>query len=124
MPDARLPKKVLYEELEEIALKVAQRNARTSLKDFENQWVLGNRLHRSDQSGEVSSTKNQLSMKKKSEAERKRRESKAKTKRSSAGSMTLTCSTCNRQFRARIGLVSHQEIMMVFLISERRMTIG
>ena len=64
MPDARLPKKVLYEGLEEIALKVAQRNARTSLKDFENQWVLGNRLHRSDQSGEVSSTKNQLSMKK------------------------------------------------------------
>ena len=65
MPDVRLPKKVLYEELEEIALKVAQRNARTSLKDFENQWVLGNRLHRSDQSGQVSSTKNQLFMKKK-----------------------------------------------------------
>ena len=61
---------------------------------------------------------------KKSEAERKRRESKAKTNRSSAGSMILTCSTCNRQFRARIGLVSHQEIMMVFLISERRTTIG
>ena len=44
-----------------------------------------------------------------------------------ADSMTLTCSTCNRQFRARIGLVSHQrthqepiqEIMMVFLISEK-----
>ena len=37
MPDTRLPKKVFYEELEEIALKVAQRNARTSLKDFEIQ---------------------------------------------------------------------------------------
>ena len=40
-----------------------------------------------------------------------------------ADTMTLTCSTCNRQFRARIGLVSHlQEIMMVNLISERRTT--
>ena len=61
---------------------------------------------------------------KKSEAERKRRESKAKTNRSSAGSMTLTWSTCNRQLRAKIGLVSHQEIMMVFLINEKQTTIG
>ena len=42
------------------------------------------------------------------EAERKRRERKAKTNVPPADSMTLTCSTCNRQFRARIGLVSHQ----------------
>ena len=65
------------------------------------------------------------------EAERKRRERKANTNGPPADSMTLTCSTCNRQFRARIGLViqkltnTHepiQEIMMVFLISERRTT--
>ena len=33
---------------------------------------------------------------------------KAKTNGPPADSMTLTCSTCNRQLRARIGLVSHQ----------------
>ena len=38
----------------------------------------------------------------------KRRERKANTNGPPADSMTLTCSTCNRQFRARIGLVSHQ----------------
>ena len=48
-------------------------------------------------------------------------------------SVTLTCSACNRQFTARIGLVTHQrthqhtrnniqEIMMIFLINERRTT--
>ena len=42
------------------------------------------------------------------EAERKRRERKAITNGPPADSMTLTCSTCNRQFRARIDLVSHQ----------------
>ena len=67
------------------------------------------------------------------EAERKRKERNANTNGPPADSMTLTCSTCNRQFRARIGLVSHQkltntyepsqEILMVFLISERRTTI-
>ena len=67
------------------------------------------------------------------EAERKRRERNASTNGLPADSMILTCSTCNRQFRARIGLVSHkkltntcepfQEIMMAFLISERRTTI-
>ena len=47
-----------------------------------------------------------------------------------ADSMTLTCSSCNRQFRARmaksaIKVLIHepiQEIIMVFLISERRTT--
>ena len=39
------------------------------------------------------------------EAERKRRERKANTNGPRADSMTLTCSTCNREFRARIGLV-------------------
>ena len=49
--------------------------------------------------------KKQLSMKKR---ESVRRECKANTNGPPAESMTLTCSTCNRQFRARIGLVSHQ----------------
>ena len=42
------------------------------------------------------------------EAERKHRERKANTNGPPADSMTMTCSTCNRQFRTRIGLVSHR----------------
>ena len=42
------------------------------------------------------------------EAERKCRESKSRTNGPPADTMTLTCSTCNRQFTARTGLVSHQ----------------
>ena len=42
------------------------------------------------------------------EAERKRREHKAETNGLLADSLTFTYSTCNRKFRARIGLVSHQ----------------
>ena len=41
-------------------------------------------------------------------AKRKRRERKAKTNGPPADSMTLTCSTCNHQFKARSGLVRHQ----------------
>ena len=41
-------------------------------------------------------------------AERKGRDRKANTNGPPADAMTMTCSTCNRQFRARIGLVSHQ----------------
>ena len=42
------------------------------------------------------------------EAEGKHRKRKAKTNGSPTDFMTLTCSTCNQQFRARIGLVSYQ----------------
>ena len=52
----------------ESAIKVVRRNAtKTSSKPLWRiltyQWGLGNRLHRNDRSGEVSSTKEQLSMK-------------------------------------------------------------
>ena len=54
----------------ESALKVARRNAtKTPTKPLWRistyQFSLGNRLHRGDQSGEVSSTKEQLSLQKK-----------------------------------------------------------
>ena len=57
---------------------------------WEPNGVLG--LHRSDQSGEVSSTKEQFSMKEKESARLKeiRRERKAKTNGHPADSMTLT----------------------------------
>ena len=74
MPDERLPKKVFYGELQEgkrsqgHILKVARRNATKTpskplLRISTDQLGPGNRLHRSDQSGEVSSTKEQLFMK-------------------------------------------------------------
>ena len=97
--------KVFYGELQEgnlSALNVARRNAtnkpsKSLLRISTYQWGLWNRLQRSDQSGKVASTKEQLSVKKKRicEAERKRRERRANTNGPPADSMTLTCSSCD-----------------------------
>ena len=72
--------------------------------------VLGTYCTGADQSGDVPSTKEQLSIKKGiCEAEKStENERKAKINGPPADSMTLTCSTCSRQFRAGTGLVSHQ----------------
>ena len=62
MPDERLPKKIFYGELQEgKRLKVARRNATQSLSEGFD-IPIGNRQHRRDQSGEVSSTKEQLTI--------------------------------------------------------------
>ena len=135
MPDARLPKKVFYGELQEGKRSQGGQKKRykdtlkASLKDFEipmGSWEQ-TAQERSKWRGLINKGAALYEKKRTCEAERKRRERKAKTNVPPADSMTLTCSTCNRQFRARIGLVSHQthistiqEIMMVFLISERR----
>ena len=111
MSDERLSKKVFYGELqEEIALNVASRNATNSLKNFDipmGSWEQ-NAQERSKWRGLINKGAALYEGKRICEAERKRRERKAKTNGPPADSMTLTCSTCNRQFRARIGLVSHQ----------------
>ena len=138
MPDARLPKKVFYGELQEGKRSQGGQKKRykdtlkASLKDFEipmRSWEQ-TAQERSKWRGLINKGAALYEKKRICEAERKRREGKAKTNVPPSDSMTLTCSTCNRQFRARIGLVSHQrthqhistiqEIMMVFLISERR----
>ena len=124
----------------ESALKGGQKNRykdtlRASLKDFDipmGSWEQ-TAQERSKCRGLVNKGAALYEGKRICEAERKRRERKAKTNGPTADPMTLTCSTCNRQFRGRIGLVSHQrtqqhtnlihEIMMVFLITERRTTI-
>ena len=54
-----------------------------------------------DCTGSIKVTKEQLSMKLKESTENA-------NSNGPPDSMTLTCSTCNRQFRARISLVSHQ----------------
>ena len=95
IPDTEVLKKAGMQSMHTV-LKLAQLKA--SLNDFDIPLGLGNRLHRSDQSDEVSSIKEQLPMKKRiCEAERERRERKANTNGSPAESMTLICSTCNRQ---------------------------
>ena len=101
----------------ESAHKVAKRNAtKTPLKPHLRISILqlspGNRLLRIEQSGVASSTKVpfQFEAKRICEAERKRKERKARAKGppSDSAQSEFTCSICNRQFRAKIGLYSHQ----------------
>ena len=134
MPDARLPKKVFYGELQEGKRSQGGQKKRykdtlkASLKDFEIPMVSWEQTaqERSKWRGLINKGAALYEKKRICEAERKRRERKAKTNVPPSDSMTLTCSTCNRQFRARISknspthISTIQEIMMVFLISERR----
>ena len=110
MPDERLPKN-MDNYKRESALKVATRNATKTpskplLRISSYQFGLGKSLHRSDHINKGAAL---YKKKRICEAERKRRQRKANTNRPTAVSMTLICSTCNRQFRARIGPVSHQK---------------
>ena len=116
MPDARLPKKVFYGELQEGKRSQGGQKKRykdtlkASLKDFEipmGSWEQ-TAQERSKWRGLINKGAALYEKKRICEAERKRKERKAKTNVPPSDSMTLTCSTCNRQFRARIGLVSHQ----------------
>ena len=101
----------------ESAHKVAKRNAtKTPLKPRLRISIFqvspGNRLLRIEQSGVASSRKgaSQFEEKRICEAERKRKERKARAKELSSVSAQseFTCSICNRQFRAKIDLYSHQ----------------
>ena len=101
----------------ESAHKVAKRNAtKTPLKPRLRISIFklspGNRLLRIEQSGVASSTKvpPNFGEKRICEAERKRKERKARAKEPSlvSAQSEFTCSICNRQFRAKIGLYSHQ----------------
>ena len=116
MPDERLPKKVFYGELQEGKRSQGGQKKRykdtlkASLKDFDipiGSWEQ-TAQERSKWRGLINKGAALHEKKRICEAERKRRERKANTNGPPADSMTLTCSTCNRQFRARIGLVSHQ----------------
>ena len=133
MPDVRPPKKVFYGELKEGKRSQGGQKKRykdtlkASLKDLD--IPIGSCEQTAKWRGLINKGAALYEKKERiCEAERKRRERKANANGPPADSMTLTCSTCNRQFRARIGLVSTnthepiQEITMVFLISERRTT--
>ena len=114
MPDKQLPKKVFYGELNEGKRSQGgyKDTLKDSLKDFDipmGPWE-PTAQERSKWRGLINK-RAALHEKKKRicEAERKRRERSANTNWPPADSMILTCSTCNLQFRARIGLVSHQK---------------
>ena len=71
----------------------------------------GNKLHRTKQSGEASSEEVLVNIQQKriSEVEQKgaQRKARAKASPTELSCYDLGCSICNRQFRARIGLISH-----------------
>ena len=135
MSDERLPKKVFYGELQEVKHSQGGQKKRYKdtlnayLKDFEipmESWEQ-TAQERSKWRGLINKGAALYQKKKMCEAERKRRERKANTIWPPADAMTLTCSTCNRQYRTRIGLLTNthepiQEIMLVFLISETQTT--
>ena len=116
MPDERLPKKVFYGELQEGKRSQGGQKKRykdtlkASLKDLD--MPIGSleqtAQERSRWRGLINKGAALYEKKRVCEAERKRKKRIANTNGPPADSMTLTCSTCNRQFRARIGLASYQ----------------
>ena len=118
MPDKRLPKKVLYGELQEGKRsqggqkKCYKDTLKASLKDFNittESWEQ-DAQDRTNWRCHINKDASQSEAKRICEAERKRKERKARAKGPSSDSAQseFTCSICNRQFRAKIGLYSHQ----------------
>ena len=118
MPDERLPKKVLYGELQEGKRSQGGQKKRhkdilkASLKDFNiptESWEQAAQ-DRTKWRCLINKSASQFVAKRICEAERKRKERKARAKGPSSDSAQseFTCSICNRQFRAKIGLYSHQ----------------
>ena len=117
MPDERLPKRVFYGELQEGKRSQGGQKKRykdtlkASLKDFNiptESWEKAAQ-DRANWRCLIRKGADQYEAKRNCEAERKRRERKARVNGSSESfSSEFTCSTCNRQFRAKIGLISHQ----------------
>ena len=102
MPDERLPKKVLY----------GEDTLKASLKDFNiaiESWEQAAQ-YRTKWRCLINKGASQFEAKRICEAEKKRKERTARAKEPSSDSAQseFTCSICNRQFRAKIGLFSHQ----------------
>ena len=118
MPDERLPKKVLYGELQEGKPSKGGQKKRSKdtlkalLKDFNiptESWEQAAQ-DRTKWRCLINKGASQFEAKRICEAERKRKESKARAKGPSSDSAKseFTCSICNRQFRAKLGLYNHQ----------------
>ena len=116
MPDERCQRKFSMENCnKESVHMVAKRNAtKTLLKPRLRISIFklspGNRLLRIEQSGVASSTKVPPNLKQRKSVRLKGsvKKGKKKPRDHHQTQSEFTCSTCNRQFRAKIGLYSHQ----------------
>ena len=117
MPDERLPKKILYGELQ-----VGKRShggqkkqykdtLKATFKDFNIPTESWEQIAQdwTKWRGLIRKGAGEYEVKRISEAEQKRAQRKARAKASPTelSSSDLSCSICNRQFRAKIGLISH-----------------
>ena len=116
MPDERFPKKILYGE------QVGKRSyggqkkqykdtLKAPLKDFNIPTESWEQIaqDRTKWRGLIKRGAGEYEAKRISEAEQKRAQRKARARASPTelSSSDLSCSICNRQFRAKIGLISH-----------------
>ena len=118
MPDKRLPKKCFYEELQEGKCsqggqKICYKDTlKASFKDFNIPTKSWEQTSHDQTKWRCLVNKGAAQFEAKGicEAERKRKERKARATGSSSDSAQseMTCSICNRQFRAKLGLNSHQ----------------
>ena len=117
MPDERLPKKILYGELQVgKSFHGGQKKRykdilKASLKDFNVPTESWEQIAQ-DQTkwrGLIRRGAGEYKAKRISEAEQKHAQQKARAKASPTelSFSDLSCSICNRQFRAKIGLISH-----------------
>ena len=117
MPDERLPKQILYGELQAGKRshggqkKLYKDTLKTSLKDFNIQKESWEQIaqDRTKWRCLIRWGAGEYEAKRISEAEQKRaqRKARAKVAPTELSSSELSCSICNRQFRAKIGLISH-----------------
>ena len=117
MPEEHLPKKILYGELEmDKGFNGGQKKQykdilKASLKDFNIPTESWEQIaqDRAKWRGLIGRGASEYEAKRISEAEQKRAQRKARAKASPTelSCSDLCCFICNRQFRARIGLISH-----------------
>ena len=117
IPEERLPKKIFYGEIEMGKRSHGGQKKRykdtlkASLKDFNIPTELWEQIaqDRAKCRGLIRRDASEYEAKRISEAEQKRAQCKARAKASPTelSCSDLCCSVCNRQFRARIGLISH-----------------
>ena len=137
MPNERLPKKVFYGELQEGKRSQGGQKKRyqDTLKASTFRLSPGNRLHRIEQSGVASSTKELHSLKQRKSVKQKEsaKNGKQEPMDHHHTQHSQTRSICNRQFRAKFGLntepstntqshmnTQYSGLTMVFINNERR----
>ena len=112
MPEERLPKKILYGELEMGKRSHSgQKNDTKKPSKPPSRTSTYQQMHRAEQSGEASSEEVLVNVRQQriSEPEQKgaQRKARAKASLTELSCFDHCCSICNRQFGARIGQISH-----------------